>query len=89
MIGKTKTGHLQSCSISAASHTYLEAATNTGEPAFLAIVDRDGNIIESGESVAREAHAVAISSYQRFLRGEGYLRTVSSPDGRNFDLKAA
>lgn len=55
--------------------------TKRGLPATLAIVDEEGNVLDSGPEVAREIWDVAILAYRRYLRGEGYLRVISSPDG--------
>ncbi|WP_321941685.1 MULTISPECIES: hypothetical protein [Paraburkholderia] len=55
--------------------------TARGQPATLAIVDLDGNVLDSGPDVAREIWDIAILAYRQYLRGEGYLRTISSPSG--------
>jgi len=67
------------CAISAVSHQGLTVTTPDGEPATLAIVNKDGKVIEAGPSVARQAWEVAIESYRNFLKGEGYLRVHSKP----------
>ncbi|QND86425.1 Uncharacterized protein ChrSV_4199 [Chromobacterium vaccinii] len=62
----------------------LTIQTAEGKPALLAIVDEDGNIIETGEQVAKEAWNVAIASYKSFLIGEGHMRIHTSPPGLKF-----
>lgn len=59
----------------------LTATTADGKPAHLAIIDDDGNILESGISVAREAWRIAIAVHTNFLRGTGYLTVHSTPPG--------
>lgn len=49
--------------------------TVDGEPALLAVVTVDGTVVTMGEHVAREAEAVAVTSYRNFLKGQGFLRT--------------
>lgn len=66
-------------SISASSHEGFGVETPDGRRATLAVVDADGNILEAGPGVARQAWTVAIESYRNFLKGEGYLRVLSKP----------
>lgn len=77
MIGNIETGTLKRAEISAVIHQGLTVRTASGKPARLAIIDADGNILESGEDVAREAFNTAIACYKNFLRGQGHLRTAS------------
>ncbi|KGD42089.1 putative gp52 [Burkholderia pseudomallei MSHR7343] len=65
--------------ISAISYKGLSVTTATGEPATLAVIDRDGNVVEAGPKVARAAWDVAIRSYRNFLMGTGHLRVLSKP----------
>lgn len=78
MIGPQTTGTIQGVVISAVSHEGL-TVTVDGKPARLAVILEDGTIFASGPDVAREAEAVAINSYRKFLEGEGYLRVTSKP----------
>ncbi|MGF6978992.1 hypothetical protein QFZ94_007507 [Paraburkholderia sp. JPY465] len=55
--------------------------TERGEPATLAIIDKDGNILDSGPEVAREIWDIAILAYRRYLKGEPFRTIISSPDG--------
>jgi len=64
--------------ISTVSHEGL-TVTVDGRPARLAIVTEDGQVIAAGAEVAREAEAVAVACYRRFLAGKGWLRTLSKP----------
>jgi hypothetical protein len=38
-------------------------------------------VLDSGPQVAQEVWDLAVLSYRRYLRGEGYLRVFSTPDG--------
>lgn len=69
------------CDISAVSYEGLTIKTADGEPAMLAVLDSDGNVIAAGPRVASEAWKVAITSYRNFLQGAGYLRVHSRPPG--------
>lgn len=69
------------CDISAVSFEGLTVKTNNGEPAMLAIIDKNGNVVAAGPSVAEQAWNVAIASYRNFLQGAGYMRVHSKPPG--------
>lgn len=87
MIGDPKTGRLVNCEISAVTFEGFTVKTATGEPATLAVIDKDGNIVEMGATVAHELWSVAILAYRNFLKGEGYLRVRSGPlDGLHLPL---
>lgn len=75
MIGTQPTGTISGITIEAVSHIGLSVTVN-GRPARLAIVTDDGQIVSSGDEVAREAEAVAINSYRNFLKGKGFLRVI-------------
>lgn len=77
--GDTNDGPAPRYSISASSHEGFGVETPDGRRATLAVVDADGNILEAGPGVARQAWTVAIESYRNFLKGEGYLRVLSKP----------
>lgn len=76
MIGTIQTGTLERAEISAVVHEGY-SITSGGKRCQLAIVDEDGNIVEAGDSVAREAFNVAIASYKQLLKGMGHIRVVS------------
>jgi len=78
MIGTQPVGALRDVVISKVSHEGL-TVTVDGKPARLAIVTDDGQVIASGDQVAREAEAVAVNSYREFLQGKGFLRVLSNP----------
>lgn len=78
MIGDQPTGTLPGIFIWATSHQGLKVEVD-GKPARFAIVGDDGQIIASGDDVAREAEAVAINGYREVLKGKGWLRTYSKP----------
>ena len=52
-----------------------------GRPAVFAILDGDGQILDSGPAVAQEIWDLAIAAERRYLVGEGYLKVTSSPAG--------
>lgn len=76
MIGTQPTGAIEGVVISAVSHEGLRVTVD-GKPAKLAIVTDDGQVIASGEVVAREAEAVAVNCYRNILQGKGFLRVLS------------
>jgi hypothetical protein len=69
MIGDPKPSALRNSTISAVSFEGLSITTISGEPETLAILDKDGNIIDVGPNVAREAWNVAPASHKNFLKG--------------------
>ena len=75
------TDTLQNCEISAVSFQGLTVKTASGEPATLAVVDKDGKIIESGPGVLKQTFDVAVESYRNFLKGTGHLRVLAKPPG--------
>ncbi len=77
MIGHIPTGTLQHATISAVVHEGLSVEAN-GKRCRLAIIDDEGNIIEAGDQVAREAFNVSIASYKQLLKGMGHLRVYSA-----------
>ena len=79
MIGIPETGRLKSAIISAVGHEGLTVTTLDGRGATLAIIDTDGNVIESGPEVAAEAWNVTLATYKNILIGKGHLRIFSSP----------
>ncbi len=81
MIGDPKPSALRNSIVSAVSFEGLSITTINGEPATLAILDKDGNIIEMGPNVAREVWNVSLASYKNFLKGTGHLRLHSKPPG--------
>ncbi|MEX3934805.1 hypothetical protein AB4Y32_23960 [Paraburkholderia phymatum] len=70
---------LQHSVISAISYAGFHVTTASGEPAMLAVVDTDGNVLEAGAGVAIAAWNVAINSYRNFLKGSGHLRVHTGP----------
>lgn len=66
--------------ISAVSFEGLRVRTASGEPATLAILDQNGNVIDAGPGVLQEAYNVAIEAYRNFLKGAGHLRALARPD---------
>lgn len=81
MIGITETGTLQHGSISANVSSGYQLTTADGRPARLAIIDADGNVVEAGDAVAREAWNVCIAVQKNFWIGQGHLVVHSAPPG--------
>lgn len=81
MIGIPETNTLALAIISAVCFEGLRVQTKDGRPAKLAIIDEDGNIIEAGEAVAKEAWNVTLASYKNMMIGQGHLRVFSEPPG--------
>lgn len=78
MIGTQPEGTIAGVVISAVSHEGLRVMVN-GKLARLAIITDDGQVIASGDQVAKETEAVALNCYRNFLKGQGYLRVNSEP----------
>ena len=78
MIGTQNTGTIDGVIISAVSHEALSVTVN-GRPARLAVITEDGQIVASGDEVAREAGAVACNSLRNMSAGKGWLRVLSKP----------
>ncbi|MDP3848588.1 MAG: hypothetical protein Q8R10_19390 [Pseudomonas sp.] len=89
MIGIPETDTLEHSRISANINTGYRLTTADGRPARLAIIDADGNVLEAGEAVAREAWNVCIAVQKNFWIGQGHLVVDSSPAGQPLEAKAA
>ncbi len=72
---------LQNAQLAGTIHSGLTVTTRDGKPARLAIIDEDGNVIDAGIAVAREAWKVALAVHTNFLRGTGHLVVHSTPPG--------
>lgn len=81
MIGIPETGTLQQGCISANVNSGYQVHDAAGRPARLAIIDADGNVIEAGDSVAREAWNVCIAVQKNFWIGQGHLVVHAGPPG--------
>src|SRR5574337_870829 len=79
VITTPKIGTLSQAILSGVAHEGFTVTSRDGRHARLAVIDEDGNVIEDGPEVAREAWNVAVASYRNFLRGRGYLRVRSEP----------
>lgn len=79
MIGIPETGTLKQTVISGVCYEGLSVSTKDGKPARLAVIDADGNILDAGPEVAREAWNVTLAVYKNFLIGKGHLRILSEP----------
>ena len=89
MIGIPKTDTLQKSVISGVCFEGLTITTKDGRPAYLAIVDAEGQIVESGNAVAKEAWNVTLAVYKNLLVGQGHLRIFSQPPGLNLNKDKA
>ena len=81
MIGIPETDTLEHARISANVNSGYQLATADGRRARLAIIDDDGNVIEAGVAVAREAWNVCIAVQKNFWIGQGHLVVHSEPTG--------
>lgn len=81
MIGVPKTGTLMNGCISANVSSGYQFTTADGRPARLAIIDDQGNVVESGDAVAREAWNVCIAVVKNFKIGQGHIVVHSAPPG--------
>ena len=81
MIGIPKTGTLENGCISATVTSGYQFTTADGRPARLAIIDDQGNVVESGDTVAREAWNVCIAVIKNFKIGQGHIVVHSAPPG--------
>lgn len=88
MIGIPETGTLQQGCISANVSSGYQLTTADGRPARLAIIDADGNVVEAGDAVAREAWNVCIAAQKNFWIGQGHLVVHSAPPGLAGSQKA-
>ena len=70
---------MESAVISAVSHEGLAVEAADGAPAFLAVVDGSGKVIEAGPHVAKLAYDVSVACFKNYLKGQGYLRVHSRP----------
>lgn len=65
--------------ISAVSYHGLSVTDSSGQPARLAVVDSNGNVIDASDDVAKAAWDAAVQSYRNFLMGTGHLRVLTRP----------
>ena len=82
---------LATACISATVSTGFTATTANGKPARLAIVDEDGNVIESGADVGWAAWRVCVEVQENFWQGQGHLIVHAGPPEANAeeDVSAA
>lgn len=81
MIGIPETGTLQHGCISANVNSGYQLTTADGRPARLAIIDDQGNVVEAGDTVAKEAWNVCIAVIKNFKIGMGHIVVHSAPPG--------
>ena len=85
----TQPEELKNAQLAGTIYGGLTATTKDGKPARLAIIDEDGNVIDAGIAVAREAWRIALTVHINFLRGHGHLTVHSTPPGLPAPHKAA
>ena len=78
MIDQLPVGTIEGVVISAVAHEGLRVTVD-GKPARFAILTEDGQLIDAGNQVTKEAEAVAVNNYRNFLQGKGHLRVLSNP----------
>jgi len=81
MIGIPETGTLENGRIAANVTSGYKFTTADGRPARLAIIDDQGNVVEAGDAVAREAWNVCIAVIKNFKIGQGHIVVHSAPPG--------
>jgi len=81
MIGIPKIDTLELGRISANISSGYQFSTADGRPARLAIIDDQGNVVEAGDAVAREAWNVCIAVIKNFKIGQGHIVVHSAPPG--------
>lgn len=86
MIGIPQTGSLEHGRISANVTSGYRFTTADGRPARLAIIDDQGNVVESGDTVAKEAWNVCIAVVKNFKIGRG-ISSHSAPWYRAFECR--
>ena len=72
-----QTDTLENAVVIGVVHKGITVQTRDGRPAQLAIIDDDGNVIESGPAVAREVWHVSVQVHRNFWIGKGHLRVIS------------
>lgn len=71
------------------AHSGLEVVTEDGNPAVLAVLDSEGNIIEAGEHVAATAWEAMVAIYKNFLQGNGHMLVKLAPSNFGSDINQA
>ena len=72
--GQPKTGTLANSIMSARCFEPFAVTTRDGRPARIAIIDDQGNIIDAGDAVAKEAWNLMVAVYKNYLVGQGHVR---------------
>lgn len=81
MIGPFRTDTLANAVISGVAHQGFSVATRDGRPAQLAVLDENGNVLDVGPAVMREAWNVMLQVHRNWLQGNGHLIVHTSPTG--------
>lgn len=81
MISATSPYPLQAATVSAVSHSGLAAQTLDGRPLRFALIDDQGNVVESGDPVADAAWRMSVLAHEQSLIGLGHMRVHTSPPG--------
>lgn len=78
MIGNQPEGTLPGVVFVAQAHKGLSVTYN-GQPARLAVLTADGQIVAEGPQVAKEAENVVRNCIHNFWEGLGHLKVFSAP----------
>ncbi|TVO53822.1 hypothetical protein [Denitromonas halophila] len=79
MITATPPPELQHATLTATAHGGLTATTRDGKPAALAVIDSDGNIIETGPQIGLAIWLLTAKAYGNFMAGKGYIKEHAGP----------
>ena len=80
--GQPKTGTLANSIMSARCFEPFAVTTRDGRPARIAIIDDQGNIIDAGDAVAKEAWNVMVAVYKNYLVGQGHVRVFGGENAK-------
>lgn len=78
MIDQLPVGTIEGVVISAVAHEGLRVTVD-GRPARFVLMTEDGQLIDAGNQVTKEAEAVAVNNYHNYLLGKGHVRVLSNP----------
>lgn len=77
LVGDQETGRIKGAVVSASANQGV-SVTVDGKPARLAVVTRDGHVLDVAD-IATETFSVCVNAYRDFLRARGHLHTHTQP----------
>lgn len=77
---KPRLGNLTNARVSAYPNNRLVIEDADGNPATLAVLDANGNVIESGDDLICEIEGVCVAAVKGILFSRGWLRVYAPPD---------